>query len=241
MLTSEGEELDGADPETFQSLEPTDVLYAKDKNAVYRENKKIAGFDPISFRVVLAKSLSSTTIYLVDRQKVSMEVWFDGDQVKEEQIVNADPETFEAMAVWWSKDKENVFYKTQSLKGADSATFQVLGGEGTWYIGDQVVYGKDKDNVYFLSSRISSADVASFEQVVEVKLPITLNAYGRDKNNAYLGAEVFPKGDLNSLIEGKIPASAKYLGNNKYLYLGKTYLYSKGGQEPPNLSQVPSL
>lgn len=231
-----GEVIPGADAETFVSFGPIDVPYAKDKHVVYRENERIDGFEPSSFRIV--DKSSRRAIYLADDKRVGMEVWFSDDQVGTEEIPDADPATFEVVAGWWSKDKNNVFYKTKALENADTETFTVFGKWEGEYI-DQLVYAKDKENVYFLENRIPAADAVSFEQVEEVRLFVVFNnSYGRDKDNAYIGADVFPKEDLDALIKGKIPPNAKPLGNNKYLYLGKTYIYSTGGHEPPNLSPV---
>ena len=107
-----GEEVIDADPGTFESLWPIDVLYAKDKNFVYRENKKFLGFDAPSFRI--AEKLDRSPVYLIDKSRVVIgkaEAPRESNiELEDEEVIGADPSTFVALGGMWGKDKERAYY-----------------------------------------------------------------------------------------------------------------------------------
>ena len=99
------------------------------------------------------------------------------------------------------------------------------------------MYAKDKNSVYYTYKRVEGADLETFHIVEHV--PLLFSSFGEDKNRAYWDGEIFPKQDLAFLKRGKLPISAKGLGENYYLYQEAIYYLSPpGGGEPQYLTRV---
>ena len=111
------------DSATFQEI---DSLYSKDKNGVYinGSRKKIEGLDPYTFQVL--------NDYVKDKNGVYY-IYDYGDKPKAERIPYMDGNTFEEMDQLYSKDKNNIYYKRERIKGVDINTFEKI-------------YEKDKRN-----------------------------------------------------------------------------------------------
>ena len=74
-------------------------------------------------------------------------------------LKGANPNTFEVINDYYSKDDKNIFYiswiveKDPLIKGVDIKTFEVLNND----------FSKDKDNVYFGTDRKEDLDSKSFK------------------------------------------------------------------------------
>lgn len=217
-----GEEMHDADPETFESLWPIDVFYAKDKNFVYRESEKFPGFDAPSFHI--AEKADRFPVYLIDKSRVVIGQPKESREkdVNDREIVGADPGTFVALGGLWSKDKMRAYYDVDALESSDPRTFQIMGTNNNDF--GQMTYAKDENNVYYRSKQLLGADPTSFQAVENVWM--FLGSFGEDKTAAFKDGEVFPKNDLAYFRKSKIPPSAKNLGSNYYLYRGNIYHYS---------------
>ena len=90
---------------------------------------------------------------------------------------NVDVATFEAIEgnVAYGKDKNNVYFLGEKIKGADAKSFEVILEPS-----DIVqMYSKDKNSVFIGGRKIKEADSKTFE-----RLPKT-TYYSKDKNNLY--------------------------------------------------------
>ena len=144
---------------TFQEI---DSLYSKDKNGVYinGSRKKIEGLDPYTFQVL--------NNYIKDKNGVYY-IYDYGDKPKAERIPYMDGNTFEEMDQLYSRDKNNIYYKRERIKGVDINTFEKI---------DEYIYSRDKNNVYYRGKKIEGADRNSFEKIDKY-------SYSKDKNNIY--------------------------------------------------------
>lgn len=117
------------------------------------------------------------------------------------EIENADPDTFEVLNEFISKDKNNIFLFLNILNGVDHDTFSVYGSSN---------YAKDKDHIYFINWKslsnpvniIEGADRDSFEFVY--KEEAETRSYAKDKNKVFQDEKVLSgvSSDEFEVIEG---------------------------------------
>ncbi len=183
-------------------------------------------------------------IGLVSSVSATYKVENDAVYFYSDKIENADPNTFEALHVYWAKDKNNVYYKRESVNGVDLPTFEVINHE----------YGKDENNVYWSSQFftkvfiIEGIDPATFEfvngdkyakdkdgsfyidntsegfpfirRVDSENMDFLGYGYSRDENYVYY---------KNSVIEGAIPANFRIFRGQVITYaVDENYVYCLG-------------
>ena len=148
------------DKSTFQIIMPD--YYAKDKNNVYSGSDKIKDANPDTIKIL-------NQVYLKDDKNVFLNFG--------QKMENVDVATFEAIEgnVAYGKDKNNVYFLGEKIKGADAKSFEVILEPS-----DLVqMYSKDKNSVFIGGRKIKEADSKTFE-----RLPKT-TYYSKDKNNLY--------------------------------------------------------
>lgn len=48
------------------------------------------------------------------------------DRYEYDEVIDADPKTFECIDYYYAKDKNNIYYWTKKIEGVDFATFEIL-------------------------------------------------------------------------------------------------------------------
>jgi hypothetical protein len=168
--------IDGVDAQTFEVLSgfPPDhirVSYVKDKHAVYmikNAQAEILPADPKTFMIIKE---TGHNVYTRDKNKV----FFDSAlEYKHVPLADADPDTFQMIDqnMFYSKDKNFVYYNGEKIDGAEAATFQVL----NYYL------SKDKKNVYNRTQKIEGLDAASTKILQSSSL---YNIYILDNTSVY--------------------------------------------------------
>jgi hypothetical protein len=191
-------------PVDYQTFEPINPLFAKDKNKVYL--LKTFSLIESSIDANTAKSLDDR--YIVDKDNVyDFQEYHDGEQVdslisirykdidrikiieKEYLIVDdrafydgfeidgVDVASFKAMgSSYYAIDKNQAYYLGKVIKGADPTTFSVF---------EYVHYSKDKAHVYGNGVVIEEADVKTFGPVDD-----KYSLLYKDKNHVFRGNEI---------------------------------------------------
>jgi hypothetical protein len=132
----EGKPINGADALTFTVIGEG---YSRDKDAVYFELKKITGANAATFELLKDDDkIADSFTFAKDAHAV-----FLGDRKLE-----ADRATFKVLALGYSSDDKNVFYKTARVKDADPLTFKTADHE----YGD--VDAEDAKNKYQAGKKI---------------------------------------------------------------------------------------
>jgi hypothetical protein len=115
----------------------------------------------------------------------------------------------------YSKDKNHAYYDGESIKGADVATFKVIG----------FGYAKDKEHVYLGNTIIKGADPATFSVVgnvfhksrnAEVEF---IECYAKDKHKAYYKGAAISGADTNTF---KVLTNGYAKDKNNVYSSGKT-------------------
>ena len=150
-------EIENIDLKSFEIL--SDNL-SKDKNNVYYENKKV-DVNSKNFRIIDKYHYTDGNIILYLSQnmlglRATMENLF--------YIYNVDLKSYNIIDRIYSKDKSNVFYENEIIKGADPNSFTKINTK----------YSKDKNNVFYRDEIIKEANPNNFE--------ILSNNYSRDNN-----------------------------------------------------------
>ena len=131
----------------------------------------------------------------------------------------ANPNTFEVINDYYSKDDKNIFYiswiveKEPLIKGADIKTFEVLNND----------FSKDKDNVYFGTDKEEDLDSKSFK-ILNLSSQNRNGYYLEDKNGIY-----FLKIDDFGNYFNKVTDKGKFLNDfyikdNDYVYCNEDVL-----------------
>jgi len=118
--------VEDADPDTFEAI---GSYFFKDHRYAYFCSKKchkIDGTDIETFREVPIKSnWANDRVFAYDKDKV-----FFCAELKANKpcspLPESDPDSFEFIGKYFSKDKSNVFFKDELVKGADAATFEIF-------------------------------------------------------------------------------------------------------------------
>jgi len=108
------------------------------------------------------------------------------------EIPEADATSFQAMrqpanaTVLYARDSNTVYFVKwsylQTLYDADAATFELLTSDG--------MFARDAKHVYYLGAAIEGADPATFQNLS--------GAFGKDKNQAYVGVAPIPVKQLST-------------------------------------------
>jgi len=220
----------GADPDSFKVL--NDSYYAKDKNRAYYFDHPIPGVDLTSFRA-LNKN------YAADKDRI-----YHYYQTRNHIVRNADVSTFSVFSKnsEYAKDKKNVYYEGNSVKGADVNSFKIIGhfygadknsiycmrkktdfDIKTFALTASETYGTDKHGVYLLgnyngkksTALIKGADKDTFR---EIFIHQEIN-YAMDKNHVYKDSKVIPGAD---------PGTFKIYKNNFFYAKDRNHVYCEG-------------
>lgn len=144
--------VDGADVDTFTWIKEPDSylynkisgIYAKDKNHVYLMGKIIPNADPKTFTALTVNYDESPPNFGKDKQHVYLGL---------EIVPDLDAETFEMLGLFFSKDKNGLYYKTIALKyEGDLKSTQIR----------NIHFLFDDTYVYFNGHRINGSDGKSF-------------------------------------------------------------------------------
>ncbi len=111
-------------------------------------------------------------------------------------IEGADPDTFESINEFYSKDAEDVFYYESKITGADPSTFEIV----------DLPYSKDKDHVYRNGVIVLGANPDSFQVV---KSEFKLLYYGKDTAGVYYES-ILQNADPSTFYIKTLKASEKY-------------------------------
>ena len=123
---------------------------------------------------------------------------------REGEILGADLISFKILNTYYSKDKSNVYYCTDTVKYADPRTFSIIDN----------VYSKDRNNVYVGSRSVNNVDLKTFEI-----LDFGYSGYARDKNYVYRYGDI---------VEGADAETFKSL--NRYYIKDKNHVYTDYGK-----------
>lgn len=128
---------------TFEILE---YPYAKDKDAVYYEGKKVSGVDAATFKILSHGYAKDKDAVYIAQKKIAganalgFEVFKENDDFTDEfcftkdnafvffhdkKLSDADLTTFKPLGNNYGSDNQHVFYKTKIIKDAQSTSFKV--------------------------------------------------------------------------------------------------------------------
>ena len=155
-------ELPKADAATFESV---GFNLARDKNHVWWYGTAQRGVDAATVMVV-----NDSFVW-----KDTKNVWY-----QHQQIVGADPKTFEHLQQAFYRDAKRVYWSSKPLEGADPKTFRTFG--------DDSAFGADNQQVWRADKRMKSADAATFAAVHQ--------SVFKDKHGVFAGPhKLIPKAD----------------------------------------------
>lgn len=236
-------ELTGADVDTFEvfNAKPQDVPYypfaiAMDKNALYMFNEPIAGSVGGTYEVLdeYFSNGFNGVYYAKDDENVYPITCYEGC-ILHDAYPDVDPDSFQALDIHFSKDKNHVYYidggfkasNTPVILEADSSTFEKVNFNPDTTALCESPFFKDKDHVYLFSKMLADVDAASFEMVQDYGF------FFKDKNNIYRaiheakGPACSPTNAIK--IENADMATFKPLGSNYFLSQNKIYYINGQG------------
>ena len=175
-------------------------VFFKDKKSVYYKDSSLEDSDPRKTIDILetfdgneeGKDIGGIKIpmavlsfgcnYVEDTQAYSSNN--NNIYYKNKKIQNVDIDSFiiEDKNVFYSKDKNHVYFMGEEQKGTDSSTFEVLNYHFT----------KDRNHVYYENEILNEADSTSFV--------ILQNNYAKDDNHIYYNNEILKEVDSSSFI-----------------------------------------
>jgi hypothetical protein len=161
--------INGANPESFECLAD---LYSRDRDHVFWRENLIVGADPKTFVILNGEELWSRDardifygdqpigVKSPDNFRVLNDSWAtDGvsyyyvQQFAPKGILRSDYKSTKLLNDSYAVDREHAYYRTQSIPGADPATFKPL----------NECYAVDANRAYFEAAPVAGADVATFE------------------------------------------------------------------------------
>ncbi len=142
------------------------IVYARDRQKVYRDLLAIPGADPASFEFV---PMFNGNYLARDRHYV---YW------QSRPLEGVDGQSFKALTEFHFKDKNKVW--CLSL-GRETGWVPMTGVDLSTFVGLKRFYAKDKNQVYYEDRLVEGADVATFEE--------TENHQAKDKNGPYQSGE----------------------------------------------------
>jgi hypothetical protein len=186
-MYSHGEKstLVGADSLTFEQI---NEFWAKDKNSIYNNGRKIDGVDMQTFQII------NNSVFAKDKNNVYFPNYIDKGEVK------FDAQTFEILSGTYLRDKNQIvsLFKAGGaseliqITQVDIDTFQAVGG----------AFGKDKNHVYYDNKIINGADLETFKSTGNT---METSGNGQDKNNSYecSQSDVCGSGCINTNLKTK--------------------------------------
>jgi hypothetical protein len=187
--------------------------YAKSRSRAYFRGEDIPGIDAASFAVF---SLEPTIAK--DRAKVVVNGRVDG---------RFDAASFEVppgSGGGITRDRNHVYFQSEPIPGADSATFAPIGG-GYWrdrkslYYSGKLVSGADPDSFRLMDGRLAAdkhrvyRDGKAIDGADPATFQIIWDAYSRDRNGIYFGDRIMPHVDADTfLVLGGQRARDKFHG-----------------------------
>jgi DKNYY family len=186
----DGQPVLGADVATFVAL---DTIYAKDKNRVYSYGFPKIGYDPATFA-----DLDPYAGYVKDKNGV-YNIWLYGTNM----VSGADIATAE-FSEGLLRDKSHVYFATEPVPGADSATFRFLADPD----GAQK-YAQDKNGIYFQETLLSDAHSDTFR--------VLAAEFAADDTSLFYDGKRVPGSDPSTLkvLSVQFPI---YLKDSKQVY-----------------------
>jgi hypothetical protein len=217
---------EGLDVASFEAMSE---VYTRDKDRVYFKVISSGEFlvivlpeaDPASFEV-LATDLARDKNHVwhceylqagVDPATVKLvnggTVYKDKDSVhyQSETIAGADAASFKHLNSGYYADRGRVYWCTSPIPDADLATFEVLGGS---------FFAKDKTSVYRSGERLPGLDLGSLKLILFEPAGYHILS---DKNGLHLDARIFPRskpGEFEVIDKKTIKAGP-------FMYLVSTY------------------
>ena len=161
-----------ADLATFEVLNSpysSSIYFAKDKNNVYYQNKKINGIVADGFEQIQSNFIKDKNrLYKIDEDEEKNEIKL----IPINEKVNL--ENFEEIGGNYYKDDKNLYYfgenEFKKIEGADPNSFKYDNENHTFI-------AKDKNNVYFEGEKVKGIDVNSAEGIDGLWI--------KDKNNVF--------------------------------------------------------
>jgi len=169
--------MQGADVATFQVMDKWNSL-TKDSKHVYSRSAVIEGADPASYELEGSAGigrdkkdyyLGPTPLHLRDRSTFKVldanvsskddHIWAHDKldyYVGTKATPIADIASFQVIQSWYAKDAKQVYFGSAVLAGADTASFQGIGGES----GE---FAKDSKHVYWQGQVVEDCDSATFQ------------------------------------------------------------------------------
>ncbi len=137
----------------FDTFELIRDGYAKDKNNIYCDGKKILGIDYDSFKTVaISDSLKRLQIGLLSYKTYNYGKDKNYVYYENKVLPDADVESFKIWSNSFTSDKNQAYYFGRKIEGSDGASFQLVHGH----------FAKDKNHVY-CDNTIFSNEPNSFE------------------------------------------------------------------------------
>lgn len=122
----------------------------------------------------------------VDKNNAYFQASYMGKERKKNEytIFNIDRQTYEILDSTgeYSRDKKNVYYRTEIFNGADPETFSLIKYQG------RTIYTKDKNHIFNNANVFSdiTGDYSEFTKTVDLSTFQLLDEkYAKDKNNVY--------------------------------------------------------
>lgn len=182
----------GIDVESYQFLNGG---YAKDKHFVYENyEKKLKGVDPSTFEPLRDKRLVTTQDYIEDGlkfkgkstqglKKLSSDYYVDDNKTvfyNTAIMNNVDTKSFEVFGDSnYAKDKDNIFFQKDSVKGADIDNFEVLIDPLEYYRDNFKYYARDKNFLYCKGYKVEKNEIL-FLYDMDKNLPCFLDNVSND-------------------------------------------------------------
>jgi hypothetical protein len=150
--------VEDADPETFEVIAS---YFSKDDEHAYFCSKKchkIIGADVKTFRTApVTSNWANARVYARDKNSV----FFCAELAKENPcapLADSDPDSFEYIGQYFSKDMSNVFFRETTVTGADAATFEIFEGDDH----NGVYRARDKNSTYRIE-RVGAPDFYDYQ------------------------------------------------------------------------------
>jgi len=155
--------------EVLNSPYSSSIYFAKDKNNVYYQNKKINGIVADGFEQIQSNFIKDKNrLYKIDEDEEKNEIKL----IPINEKVNL--ENFEEIGGNYYKDDKNLYYfgenEFKKIEGADPNSFKYDNENHTFI-------AKDKNNVYFEGEKVKGIDVNSAEGIDGLWI--------KDKNNVF--------------------------------------------------------
>lgn len=183
-----------ADPKTFQIVDEADVLhkfanamYARDKDSVFLEGRKIAGADPNTFQIIEAwryardaknvyfegkrvENIDPAKFELIPMEGLGERNYTDGTHLIHwgKVVGKIDAASVKSLGNSYVKDRSQVFYMGELIPGADPDTFNVI---------NETSFSRDAKRVYFWQVAVPNANPKTFE--------ILERGYAKDDQRVY--------------------------------------------------------